>query len=163
MDIKTEDYLDVEEKLQELGCRQAIGLTLLPANFTTASSIDEFRQFSEVATVKTLFREAGLSLTEIVDREQRPRYIQNNFSDWVGPTLLITSSLWSQNPYAISLALNVISNYLTDLFKGTKANIVKLDFVVKRTKSSTYKRLIYEGDIAGIGTLEKLLRDVANE
>jgi preprotein translocase subunit SecF len=163
MDTKIEDYVDVDERLVQLGCKEASGITLLPTNFKSASKIEEFRQEAEAATVKTLFREAGIPLTEIVDREQRPKYIQNNFAEWVGPTLLISSALWSQNQYAVTLALNIISNYLTDLFRGTKANNVKLNFVIRTTKSQTYKHISYEGNVAGIANLEKLLRDVANE
>ena len=163
MSITVGDYLDVQMKLSELGLPNAIGLALLPTNLASARSAGDLLQASEAATVRSLFRSAGLGCTELPDRAHGIRYIQNNAADWVGPTVFVAGSLWSQNPLAISVALNVVSNYLTDLFKGLKHPTAKLDFIVEKTKEGTYKHLAYEGDIEGIIALEKVIRGLANE
>jgi hypothetical protein len=163
MGINIEDYVDVEQKLSELGCRPALGLAMLPQNFQSAGKIADFRQMSEAATVKKMFRAAGLELTELVDRPQRPPYIHNNYADWVAPTLFLSSALCSQNPNAISVALSIIANYLTDLFKGVKTPTVKLEFVVEKTKSRKCMMVKYEGDVTGIASLEGVLRKVVDD
>jgi hypothetical protein len=163
MSTAVKDYLDVQMRLSELGLPNATGLTLLPTNLASAPTVGDLVQASEAATVRSLFRSAGLGFTELPDRTHGIRYVQNNAADWIGPTIFVAGSLWSQNPLAISVALNVVSNYLTDLFKGFKHRAAKLDFIVERTKDGTYKQLIYEGDIEGITALEKVIRGLANE
>lgn len=163
MSIAVTDYLDIQMRLSEFGLPNATGLTLLPTNLASAPNAEDLLQASEAATVRSLFRSAGLGFTELPDRTHGIRYIQNNAADWVGPTIFVAGSLWSQNPLAISVALSVVSNYLTDLFKGIKHRTAKLDFIVERTKDGTYKHLAYEGDIEGIAMLEKVIRGLANE
>jgi hypothetical protein len=163
MGVTVKDYPDIQQRLSDLGLPHATGLALLPTNLSSAPTLADLLQASEAATVKSLFRSAGLGFMELPDRTHRTRYIQNNAADWVGPTVFVAGSLWSQNPLAISVALNLISNYLTDLFKGMKRRTAKLDFVVEKTKSATYKHLTYEGDVDGIAALEKVIRDLANE
>ena len=118
MSIAVTDYLDIQMRLSEFGLPNATGLTLLPTNLASAPNAEDLLQASEAATVRSLFRSAGLGFTELPDRTHGIRYIQNNAADWVGPTIFVAGSLWSQNPLAISVALSVVSNYLTDLFKG---------------------------------------------
>ena len=88
---------------------------------------------------------------------------QNNAADWVGPIIFVAGSLWSQNPLAISVALNVIGNYLTDFFRGAETRKAKLEFIVEKTNDRTYKHLTYEGGAEGIAALEKVIRGMANE
>jgi len=163
MRIKFEEYVDVEAKLLELGCHPAIGLAVLPENFQSVAKIEDFRQHSETATVKKLLRAAGLELTDPVDRAQRPPYVQNNAADWVGPTLFVSSALWLQNPQVISIALGVIANYLTDIFRGTDTKTVKLNVVVQKSNARKYTRISYEGGASGIAALEKVLRKAIDE
>lgn len=163
MSIKREDYIDVGTKLQELSCPQVVGFALLPENFQSVNTIEEFRQTSEAATVKKLLKAAGVEVIELFNRAQRPRYIHNNAADWVAPTLFISSALWSQNSQAVSIALSVIANYLTDLFKGVDTATVKLDVVMEKTKTHKYMKISYEGNVAGITALEAVLKEVVDE
>jgi len=164
MTTTVSDYVSVSEKIAELGCRDPAGLALLPANFESASSISEFRQVSEAATVKTLFKGAGIPHGDIVRKDQRPPYVQNNAFEWVAPTLFISAAFYSQNQHYVSVALSVIANYATDFFKGmTAKNQVKLDVVVERTKTKTCKKISYQGDVEGLKALPDLIREVADE
>lgn len=164
MTTNISDYLNVGKKMADLGCLYPNGLALLPANFESATSITDFRQVSEAATVKTLFRSAGLPLDEIVEKDQKPPYIQNNAFEWVAPTLFISAALLSENQNYISVALGVISNYATDFFKGMSGKkCIKLDIVVERTKTKTCKRISYEGDAEGLKNLPDVIREVSSE
>jgi len=158
------DYVNVRQKMADLGCRYPHGLALLPANFEHASSIAEFRQVSEAATVKALFRNEQLPHDEIVKPDQRPPYIQNNHFEWVAPTIFISYALFSQNPQCVSVALSVIANYATDFFKGMSGNkSIKLDIVVEKTKTKTCKKITYQGDVQGLKELPSVIREVADE
>ena len=69
---KISDYVDVNKKMADLGCRYPERMALLPINFESATSIAEFLQASEAATIKKLLVAEGLPLDDIVDRHQRP-------------------------------------------------------------------------------------------
>lgn len=164
MSTSTSEYIDVHERIKELGCMQPTGLALLPANFELASSIAEFRQVSEAATVRTLLRTSSIPLEEIVSGENKPPYIQNNAFEWVAPTLFVAGSIWSQNPSYVNVALSVIGNYVTDFFKGMGSeNEVKMEIVVERTKSKTYKKISYKGPPEGLQELPSIIKAASDE
>ena len=84
--------------------------------------------------------------------------------EWVAPTLFISASLWSQNPMAVSIALNVISNYITEFFKGSAGTkSVKLEIIVERKTNYSCKKLKYQGDVSGVLDLAKTIEGIASE
>jgi hypothetical protein len=156
MTTSVSDYPSVADRMAALGCTfPASGIALLPLNFESAASVAEFRQSSEVSTVKTLLRAAGVPYSEIIERNRRPPYVHNNSFEWIAPTIFISAAFLSQNVNTVSLALGVLANYITDFFKGMgKDTAVKLDIIVETTKTKSCKRITYEGSPEG-------LRDVA--
>ena len=127
------EYTNVRRRLQELGCNDPSAFALLPINFETAGSIADFRLASETATVKTLLRSADLSLSDIFPPGQRPPYVVNHSIDWVAPTLFVSAALISQNPNYIAVALGVIANYVTFIFRGIGGEKkVTLDIAIEK-------------------------------
>lgn len=164
MTTNISDYLNVGEKIRQLGGQMPVKLALLPANFETAASLTDFRQVSEAATVKTLFRQVGIQLEEIGRTGQKIPYVQNNAFEWVAPTLFVSAALLSENQGSISIALGVIANYATDFFKGmSEKKQVTLDVIVERTKSRTYRRISYKGDPDGLKSLPKIIGEMADD
>lgn len=164
MATEVTDYVNVSARIAGLGCRYPNGLALLPVNFESASSQETFRQASETATVKKLFRNAGVPLDEIVDRNQRPPYIDNHSLDCVLPTLFVSAALFSGNQYCISVALEILASYATDFFKGMGgARVVKLEIVVEKERNKTCRKISYYGDVEGLKALPDVIREVANE
>ncbi|QYJ91142.1 hypothetical protein [Shewanella halotolerans] len=158
------EYIDVRQRINDLGCLNPTGLALLPSNFEAASDISTFRQVSESATVKTLLRTSNVPLDELFSKEQRFPYIQNNAFEWVAPTLFVSVGLLSQNSSYLSLALSVIANYATDFFKGMSGeNEVKMDIVVERTKSKVCKKVTYKGPPEGLKDLPEVIRAASDE
>src|ERR1700676_1824856 len=132
---KITDYVDVSKKMADLGCRYPERMALLPINFESATSISEFLQASEAATIKKLLLAEALPLDDIVDRSQRPPYLKNKSHEWIAPIIFISASLYSQNQELVSVALNVLGNYATDFFKGIgETHEVNLNIVVGKTK-----------------------------
>lgn len=158
------EYIDVRQRLDQLGCVTPTNFALLPFNFESAESVSDFRQVSESATVRTLFRTSNVPLDEIVNRNQKSPYIQNNAFEWVAPTLFVSLSIVSQNPALISIALGVIANYATNFFKGMSgSNEVQIDIVVERSKGKTCKKVSYKGLPDGLKDLSEIIRSVADE
>ena len=152
MPIKVSKYdINVKERALELGCNVPTGLALLPRNFETAKSKDELEYEGDVDTIRTLWRNAHIEETRIEKEGDKFPYIQyKSFWMWVSPTIFISASLLSQNPYLITLALNVIANYLTDFFKGSVGlKEVKLHFLKENVRGDNIELQRIEFDYTG--------------
>lgn len=79
--------------------------------------------------------------------------------DWFGPTLLITTTALTQNPELVSITLNVISNYITDFFKGSQEPDIKVSLLIQQSKTK-FKKLDYEGNKDGLKEIEKLIEQL---
>jgi len=67
----------------------------------------------------------------------------------------------SQNPAAISVALSVLANYVTDLFKGTVGSKkVSLDIYVEKTDKKTVTKIKYTGDAEGLKNLDGVIKQL---
>lgn len=102
------DFVSVRDKLRVLGYRAPSSLAILPLNFECAATANEVRLQSESATIKTLFRQAGIPLDELFDSSNRPLYEQNNDAHWIVPAIFVAAGVASENPHTISVALGVL-------------------------------------------------------
>lgn len=163
MNSTVTDYIDVRAKLSQLGYHSPSALALLPANIDSATAAVDVRQRSESATVRTLFRQAGIPFEDVYDQSNRPPYIQNNDVTWFAPTIFVAAGVISTNPHVISVALGVLSNYLTDFFKGKLGERnIKVSFVVEQDLSRTCKRVEYEGNVEGLHALADVIKSTQN-
>lgn len=160
--IQVHDYIDVKKRAEELGCGIPTSLALLPRNFEIARSKDELFHESSILTIRKLWRQNGIIETKIEKDGEKFPYTQENAFEWVAPVIFVSAALLSQNPHVISIALGIISNYLTDWFKGISGSgKVKLD-IVTGTKAGDYKIIHYEGDADGLEQLPEVIREVHN-
>jgi hypothetical protein len=126
-----------------------------------AESKGELVHEGSVPTIRVLWRQAGIAETKIEEPGERLSCAQEKAFEWIGPIIFVSASLLSQNPHVISVALGVVSNYLTDWFKGIPGSKkVRLDVVVEQTEGQTYKRIHYEGDPEGLNELARIVREV---
>jgi hypothetical protein len=163
-DITT--YIDVTARMEELGCAYPrAGIALLPVNFASASAAADLLQASESATVKKLLKEADIPVDNILVPGRRPMYIKNKSADWAAPILFVTAAFYSQNPSAISVALNIIGNYATDFLRGRshEGDEAKLDIVVEAKGASSFKKISYSGPADGIRGLDSIVRRVLDD
>ena len=145
--IEVSDYIDVSRKLEELGCAQPEGIGILPYQFDTCISADKPSLLRRTRTVVRLFEDNNIPVS-IIEKEGQPvEYITIASSEWftgIGPTFLIPAALLAENPHIVSLALNVLANYLTDLFKGAKGGNAYLEIVTEKVEkdgSKTYTKV----------------------
>ena len=159
--IEIEDYVDVEKRAMALDCNVPTGLAILPRNFGTAAAKNALLHEDTAPTVRALLAERGITETRLERDAEHFQYIHENSYEWVGPTVLIGSAVFSQNPHVISITLSLIANYLTDFFKGRVGDrIAKLSVVVPEPNSRRFTKITYEGSIEGIPGLEKIIREV---
>ena len=79
----------------------------------------------------------------------------------MGPTIFISTSLLTQNPTLVNVALSVLANYVTDFFKGhlgehtVSVNLV-LESVTKHGEDEerSYKRVNLKGSVSDLNKLD---------
>lgn len=160
--ITVTDFINIDQKLGELGLSKPGGITILPQNITHASSKEELIYSTNTLTVRSLLRQNGVKETPIeTDDNETFELIEKDFIEWVGPMILISYSLISQDPTIISITLNVISNYITDFFKGkTEQSTATLSFTIQ-TKDNSYKNLSYQGPPEKVQEILETIKEIA--
>ena len=64
----------------------------------------------------------------------------------------------------MSVALNVIADYITNFFRGISGErVVKLSIIVEKTDKKTCKRISYDGPVEGLNDLLELVRTIRDE
>jgi hypothetical protein len=133
-----------------------VGVTIIPANYKeeenfkyTSSSLS-FLKYSKSTLDISLYSE--------------PEFLyEQRAGDWFAPAILVTSLLISENPEIVSIICGVISNYVTDIFKGQKRPNIRLTVVHKETKSSKLTEINYTGDVDGLDKLKDTILEVSKE
>lgn len=162
--IDISDYIDVHQRATELDCLPCNSIALLPANFLSAESRATLQYLAEASTIRTLFRINNFHLDEFISAEDKPFFIQNNAFDFVAPALFVSAAIWSQNPIAVGVAINLISDFIMEFFRGRPGpKNVSLEIVVEKTIDHSCKKLVYNGPAEGLRNLEDVVRRVANE
>lgn len=157
MSTEVRDHVSISEKLKHFGIPVPNGLAILPSNLATAKSIEELRQHVESDTVRTLLKASKIPYVEIFDEDNQPSYLQQYGFEWFGPTLFISTGLLSQNPNVLSITLGIITNYLYDLFKGSKSSKASLDVIIQQADGSC-KEVHYSGPPDGLSDIAKIVK-----
>ena len=162
MPVSEKEYICVADRAAELGCHVPTGLAIMPKNFDTAATRQEFIVRGEGSTIRTLFRSKKLPLEDFLPSGERPRFVHNKSHDWAA-FIFVSAALLANDPSAVTVALGIISNYLTDIFKGTPDKKIKLDVAVERRGDHICKKLTYEGDAAGLAQIADTVLRIADE
>lgn len=165
MTVSYSDGPSVSERAQQLGLAPPQGLTLLPRNFFEAESLEDLAHDRDVLTLRKLWRQAGIEETPLDSPEEPfPRLLERSAS-LVAPVIFVSGLLFSQNPTAVSLALNIVANYVTEFFRGRlfQGN-VKLEVIVEtKPHGGRTKRITYDGPVGGVHELSKAIEGLVNE
>ena len=166
MSTETEitSFINVADKATTLGCNVPTGIALLPRNFDTATNKDELMHESSAPTVRQLWRQAGIIETKLEDDGKRfPQISEHGFVEWVGPTILVTSAWLSHNPEVLAVALGVISNYLTDIFKGNPDNPKARLHIIVQKENGEYRKVSYKGPVDGMKELPSIIEKAVSD
>jgi hypothetical protein len=165
MTIEITDYLDVKKRFSDLGLQAPEGACILPRRFIHAKNGGELCHESSALDLKTLFRQADLPITVYQPDGTKIPYLQENDIRWVGPVLFFSAAAISENPHIVSVALSVIANYLTDIFKGLpQPASAKLSVVIEttttKTTTKTTKKIEFDGPPDKISEINGLIKDI---
>jgi hypothetical protein len=162
MGIQVSDLPSVSGKLKRFGLNLPEGLVIVPSNLAEAKSIEDLRQQVEGDTVRTILRKHNIDLAEIFDDNNQPPYIQQYSFEWFGPTILISASFIIQNPNTLSVVLGLITNYLYDLFKGSKNGAASFNLIYQRSDGSC-KEIRYSGPPDGLNKIHDIIKEIETD
>jgi len=131
-------------------------LLLLPNNWPTLKPEPVYAESTE--SLRKLLVKKGIGVETLTPVTPHTHLRQERALDWVSPTLLVSSLLMTQNPAAVTIALNVISDYVTEILRGVKSDPrVRLTIVRSETTRRTAQKISYEGPVSGLHELVKVL------
>jgi hypothetical protein len=165
MSIEVSDYIDVEQRAAALGLKAPDGVSILPRRFEHAKEVSDLCHESSALDLKTLFRQADLPFSVYQPDGVKIPYLQENDITWVGPVLFFSAATISENPHIVSVALSVVANYVTDLFKGsaqpTRARLsVVIETTTTKTTTKTTKKFEFDGPPDKISEITGLIKDI---
>lgn len=158
MDYKIED-IEIEDRLAELKLTLPARLTFFPENFETVETQEGFIFSESVIDLNKVFRKNNIPADNLGSAPLKLR--TRKYADWFGPTLFFSLTMLSENPTVVSLSLNVLSNYVTDFFKGSFGEKkARLEIYVETKRKKKIKKISYTGSPEGIRELEKIIKDL---
>jgi hypothetical protein len=162
--LEVKDYVDVKKQAAKLGHTIPDEIVLLPSSFESAQSRNDLVYAAGTDTVKKLLVQKGLPVVKLEqDGQEYPHTVQHAF-EWIGPVILFTAAAVSQDPAIVSVALSVISNYLTDWFRGEPKENRRVSLkIVKETKDGDYKTVEYSGPIEGLHEVGEIVDRLDDE
>jgi hypothetical protein len=159
--VNISEYPNVLERATELGLNKPSDITFLPRGFLDAQSKKDLLNEATVSTLRKLFRKKELIESRLDNDTEKIPYIHENANDWIAPVVFYSFSTLSQNLDVIAISCEVISDYVTNYFKGIKKNpTVKLEIVLETTKSKKTKKVSYEGEVEGLRDLPATVKEV---
>lgn len=166
MNTELTDYTDVRTKIIKLSLKEISVLTFLPYNFKTAKNSQEFIYDDSLKVVSKLFKQNSINIGRLEHDISQTKYYQENDITWIGPTIFIAYSFWTENSNLIAIGLSLIANYLTDFFKGKSSSPkIKINYVLEKDPKKGIKNVqfSYEGDIEGLNKIPEILKTLKDE
>ena len=137
--------------------RAAASILFVPDNWSTERK--EHIYPSTVDSVVKLLKQYEVPVDTLDPIDAKTAMQDNRGLDWIVPTFVVSGLLLTQNPMLISVALSVIANYVTDLFKGLNGDPeVKLNIIQTAADGKKAQCIRYEGPVSGLPGVEKVLK-----
>jgi len=154
------EFIDVRSCLRGLELSLPDGIVVLPYNLDDASDASELTYAGLSSAVLKLFRTTeGLDAAPITEEPLPMRRDRDVTIDL--PILFFAATYLSRNPHAISVVLNVIGNYATQMMQGIPgAGKVKLSVAVEATKTKRATKIDYDGPPSGLHEVAKIAETI---
>ena len=158
MSITIEDYI-----LPKTIPTASTELLILPWNTSKETKTHGKAVYPESAsTILKLLREKSIGI-ELAEGCISDVMLEDRRSlEWLGPIIFFSMDAISQNTAIVSVTLNIISNYLSNVLFGDSVSrcepVAKLEIVIQ-DKDST-KKAKYDGPISGLSEVAKAIEAI---
>jgi hypothetical protein len=153
------DDIDLSARLSELNLELPTSVAFFPENLDTANSPAEFVFSDSLIDLNKVLRKNDLSIPPFGSNAESTRSRKN--ADIYIPAIFFSASVLSENPSVVSLSLNIVSNYLTDFFKGRlgpkKANT---EFYIETKEKGKVKKISYSGPVEGMKEIVDIIKNM---
>jgi hypothetical protein len=150
---------NVAARLSELGLNPAVGICIVPSNLFVAGNRDELFVPPTAPDIKTLLRQAGVTLDKIEPEGTRILLRDDRDSTLILPILFFATAQLSNSVALVNVALGVVANYVTDYFRG-KVGGGRVIFSVVHEKNSnkTATKISFDGPPEDFGKVIDVLK-----
>jgi len=155
----TIQQLDLTDKFAELNLQPPFGLTFIPENFQDSNQISDFIFSEPITQINKIFK---LNQVPVDILGGNLKYLKSRKNaDIFLPAIYIGASLLSENSTVISIAFNVLSNYITDYLKGSFGQSkVAFEIYTETRGTKKIQKITYKGDAEGIKGLSDVIKQV---
>lgn len=151
------DYLNLNTRLIELGVNNSCDFLIIPENIESANSQEDFIFTETAVDVRKIFKLNSVEIELLQSKDLKLK--QRKAIDYFAPILFIGYSMLSENYPIIAKALELLSEHISDYFKGKFGDKnVKLEVIVETKPKSEYKRINYEGGIEGLKEVTEIIK-----
>jgi len=157
--IEAAGYVNVNERMAELGLTSPAGVVLLPRGFADVSGSHELLDESDALDLVKLLKSEGVDAALVTRKgEKLPTIAEHDILAHL-PDLLLQGVTVGMIP----ITLGVIGNYVYDKLIGTFVKPdVRLNVIVKR-QDGEYTRVSYQGPVDGLKVLEKTIQEAVRD
>jgi hypothetical protein len=135
---------------------------VLPSNYYTETDPLKYYYPSTLPNFLKLAKKERLAV-EVVGQGSNYNLSEKRSGEWFAPLLLISSLYASQNPTAVSIAVNMVSAYLVTCLNGRKDSSVSLDVVVIKDENIKATMISYRGPINGLSEIKDVIQKAVSD
>lgn len=157
--IEEESFVNVAEVADRLGCHAPTGIALLPRNFATAESLIDLEYGAHTLTIRSVWRQAGISESRIEpDEFVIPEINEQSFAEWVAPVIFLSHAVLSQHPELVEVALAAVIEYARNFFAHLPGpGHTRLEVIMEEADGAC-RRVKYRGPVEGLDRLPKIIK-----
>lgn len=152
------DYVSVSERAAEIGC-PVPEIAIMPENFPAARSHRELRVRRDAIALRAILENANFPLGSFCSAAEHATFGEEDFAHWEA-SLFVSAGLLKREPYAPAVALSIVRDHLAGYFTGEPGRVARLSVVVEKP-DRTCRKLVYEGEIAGLRALAQSIGRIA--
>ncbi|MDV3713797.1 hypothetical protein CMU40_14555 [Elizabethkingia anophelis] len=160
MDYIIED-LNISKKVEELELEfPTNNLAFFPENFVDAKTKSDFVFTDSMPDLSKIFlHDNQISVNAL--GEDTELYRSRKSADVYLPAMFFGLSLITENPTIVSVSLNVLSNYVYDLCKGSSGKkTAHVDLYIETKEKGIVKKISYKGDAEGLKDLKNIIKEM---
>ena len=148
--IAEHEHISVSQHAAQIGC-PVPEIAVMPENFSAARSHRDLRVRRDALALRSILERANFPLGSFCAAAERASFGEEDFMHWEA-SLFVSASLLRREPYVVAVALSIVRDHLTGYFNAEPERIARFSLVVEKQDGSC-RKLVYEGDIAGLRTL----------
>lgn len=161
MPVTEMDYVCVSERAAEIGCALP-EIAIMPDNFAVARSPRELRIRREALALREVLEHSSFPLGTFCHAAEHTTYSEEDFVHWEA-SLFVSAAILKREPYAVPLALSIIRHHLAEYLSDDQERPIRLAMVVERNGDRACRKVVYEGNIAGLRTLAERVSAIAEQ